>query len=155
MTDISYVIYGDLKFPRLNQSADYDSTWSSNFNDRTLINVTQCWESSIIFAARNGWVDSTAPICNKEECSTKNTSSYCTQRGKSGKWVWRFRCCKRRLTILANSIFSQSRLTPGQLLEILWKISSRTPSSMIPLLIFGKPKSEVYVRIRFFRDVAG
>ena len=64
-------------------------------------------------------------------------------------------CCKRRVTILQNSMFMHSHLTPGQLLEILWKISSRTPSTMIPLLICGKPKSEVYKRIRFFRDVAG
>ena len=52
-------------------------------------------------------------------------------------------------------MFSNSRLTPGQLLEIMWKISSRTPSSLIPQLIFGRPKSEVYARIKVFRDVAG
>ena len=44
---------------------------------------------------------------------------------------------------------------PGQLLEILWKISCRTPSALISHVIFGKVKSEVYNRIRFFRDVAG
>ena len=26
-----------------------------------LINVTQCWESSILFAAREGWVDAKMP----------------------------------------------------------------------------------------------
>ena len=86
MTDISFVIYGDLKFPRVDPAADYDSNWSSTFNDRTLINITRCWESSIIFAARNGKVDSKAPICNRPECLNKNCSSYCSQRGKNGKW---------------------------------------------------------------------
>ena len=43
-----------MKFPRIDPKADYDSNWSSHFNDRTLISVTQCWESSILFAARLG-----------------------------------------------------------------------------------------------------
>ena len=52
-------------------------------------------------------------------------------------------------------MFSESNITPGQLLEIMWKIACRTPSRLIPLIIFGKPKSEVYARVRYFRDVAG
>ena len=52
-------------------------------------------------------------------------------------------------------MFSESNLEPGQLLEIMWKMSCRTPSSLIPLVIFGKAKSEVYARIKYFRDVAG
>ena len=34
--------------------ADYESEWSSTFNDRILINVTACFGSTILFAAREG-----------------------------------------------------------------------------------------------------
>ena len=57
--------------------------------------------------------------------------------------------------MLVDSIFNNSNLSPGELLEIMWKIACRTPSRLIPTVIFGKQKSEVYNRIRFFRDVAG
>ena len=56
---------------------------------------------------------------------------------------------------MLDSMFSESNLEPAQLLEIMWKMSRRTPSSLIPLVIFGKAKSEVYARIKYFRDVAG
>ena len=85
MSTTDYAVYVDLKFPRLNPAADYDSTYCDTFNDRTLINVTQCWESSILFAAREGWVDVKAPKCAKNECIDKNNTSYCSQRGSTGK----------------------------------------------------------------------
>ena len=44
---------------------------------------------------------------------------------------------------------------PGKLIEILWKLASRTPLSLISVLVYGRPTSEIYARIRFFRDVAG
>ena len=50
----NYAVFGDLKFPRDNSLAGYDTQWTTTFNDRTLITVTQCWESSILFAARQG-----------------------------------------------------------------------------------------------------
>ena len=59
------------------------------------------------------------------------------------------------MSLLLDSMFSESNLEPAQLLEIMWKMSCRTPSSLIPLVIFGKAKSEVYARIKYFRDVAG
>ena len=37
----NYAIFGDIKFPRANPLADYDTRWNTNFNDRTLITVTQ------------------------------------------------------------------------------------------------------------------
>ena len=74
---------------------------------------------------------------------------------RSDSQCWRFPCCKRRLSIFHKSIFYNIKLNPGQLLEILWKVASRTPVSLIPILIFGKPKSEVYAHISFFREVAG
>ena len=45
---------GDILFRRDVPGADYDSTWTKKFNDRTLINVTACLESVIIFASKEG-----------------------------------------------------------------------------------------------------
>ena len=53
-----YARFGDIQFPRENPLADYDSTWTKNFTDRTLITVTQCWESTVLFSARQGWINS-------------------------------------------------------------------------------------------------
>ena len=52
-------------------------------------------------------------------------------------------------------MFEIVKLQPGQLLQISWKLSSRTPISMISKLLFGGTTSEIYARIMFFRDVAG
>ena len=57
--------------------------------------------------------------------------------------------------MLDKSIFSNTSYGPGVALEIMWKMSSRTPASMIPKLIFGCEKREIYKWISFFRDVAG
>ena len=40
-------------------------------------------------------------------------------------------------------------------MEILWKLASRMPVSMIPRVIFGLNKSEYHSWVVFFRDVAG
>ena len=50
----NYAIFGDIKFPRDNPLADYDTKWNNIFNDRKLITVTQCRESAILFAALEG-----------------------------------------------------------------------------------------------------
>ena len=47
-----YARFGDIKFPRENPLADYDSTWTKNFTDRTLITVMQCWESTVLECLR-------------------------------------------------------------------------------------------------------
>ena len=52
-------------------------------------------------------------------------------------------------------MFENSKLQPGHLLQILWKISARTPVSLISKLLFGHNTSEIYARIVFFRDVTG
>ena len=80
-----YAIFNDLKLPGVNPLADYDTKWDAKFNDRKLITATQCQESSVLFAAREGWVTSTAPSCNKSECSQKNNLSYCTLRSDTLK----------------------------------------------------------------------
>ena len=53
--DARFAKFGDFYFPRSCTSADYDTRWTSTFNDRTLINVTACFESSVLFAAREAW----------------------------------------------------------------------------------------------------
>ena len=68
-----YAGFGDLKFPRKNPLADYDSTWDNNLTERKFITVTQCQESSVLFCAREGWINSKAPLCHKPECSRKNS----------------------------------------------------------------------------------
>ena len=45
---------GDLKFPKTCSRADYDSRWCPTFHNRSLINVSACFESSVLFAAREG-----------------------------------------------------------------------------------------------------
>ena len=67
---------GEIVFTTDFPGADYVSSWSSRFNDRTLINVTACVESVIIFAAKQGWVSPVAPQCSREICKGKNNSSY-------------------------------------------------------------------------------
>ena len=146
---------GDLAFPRDCRYADYDSSWTPRFCDRTLIRVTACYESSVLFAAREGWVISVAPFCNKPGCRNKVRSSYCSKRSDVNGWSWRFRCCRKRRSILFNSMFYQGKLQPGNILEIIWKMSSRTPVTMIPRLIYGRPASEIYPRVQFLRDVVG
>ena len=94
----SFAGVGDLQFPRTCPLADYDSCWVTTFNDRTLINLTACYESTVLFAAREGWISSSAPSCMKESCQGRTNSSYRTKRNDSNKkraksCVWRFRCC--------------------------------------------------------------
>ena len=75
--------------------------------------------------------------------------------GKKISWVWRYRCCHSRITIFRDSMFYNSHYGPGAILEILWKMSSRTPVSMISRLILGVESSEVFKWVTFFRDVTG
>ena len=47
-------IYNDIHIERNCPFADYESRWSPILNIRTLVNVTACSGSSILFAAREG-----------------------------------------------------------------------------------------------------
>ena len=146
---------GDIHFPCTCPSADYETRWTPKLNDRQLILITECYESTIIFAAREGWVNSQAPKCLRNECEGHNRTSYCFKRKGREGWYWRFRCCRRIQSLLHGSMFLRARLQPRNILEIMWKMSSRTPSTMIPKLIYGRRTSEVYSRISFLRDVVG
>ena len=152
--------YMDLSFPRNCPGADYDSSWNSCFRDRDIYAVSCCYESSVLFAAREGWVVAEAPVCRRDACMVNFTldakrQSYTSKRSDKTGWSWRYPCCKRRHTLLLDSMFYKSKLTPGQLLEVLWKLACRTPVSLISVLVLGRQTSEMYARIAFFRDVAG
>ena len=49
-------VYGinDLRFPVADLTSDYKTSYSSTMTDRQLINVTNCQECSLIFAAKLG-----------------------------------------------------------------------------------------------------
>ena len=47
-------IFNDICVTHDCSMADYESEWSSTFNDRILINVTACFGSTVLFAAREG-----------------------------------------------------------------------------------------------------
>ena len=132
---------GDITFPCNNPRADYEGRWTPTFNDRSLIHLTECWESSVMFSAREGWINTSAPRCLREQCVERNNSSYCVKRSGRTGWYWRFRCCKRYESLLRGSIICNGSLHSGNLLEIQWKIASRTPSSMISSLVHGRQTS--------------
>ena len=159
-SDVKMAIFKDLVFPRSCPGADYEKSWNDTFRDRDIFAVTACYESTILFCAREGWVVADAPICERTACVLKRQDiikrkSYIYNRSDRKGWSWRFPCCKRKCTILLNSMFYNINITPGQLIEILWKLACRTPMKLIPVLVFGKVTSEVNARVAFFRDVAG
>ena len=152
--------FHDISFPRTCPGADYDTSWNDCFHDRTIFAITSCYESAVLFAAREGWIIATAPVCQRTACIEKHKAickrkSYIYKRRDIRGWVWRYPCCKGRHSILLHSMFYKGKMGPGKLIEILWKVACRTPISLISVLVFGRETSEIYARVRFFRDVAG
>ena len=159
-TDVQMATFMDISFPRNCPGADYDKSWNDTFHDRNIYAVTCCYESAVLFAAREGWVVAHAPICERAECIAKKPdtckrNSYIYKRSDSTGWSWRYPCCKRKHSVLLNSMFYNCKMTPAKLIEILWKVACRTPISLISVLVFGRQTSEIYARVAFFRDVAG
>ena len=159
-TGVDMAIFKDIAFPRTCPGADYDTSWNDCFHDRNIFAISSCYESAVLFAAREGWVIADAPVCQRLVCIAKRTEickrkSYIYKRNDICGWAWRYPCCKRKLSILIHSIFYRSKLGPGKLIEILWKLACRTPVSLISVLVLGRHTSEIYARIQFFRDVAG
>ena len=141
-TAIEVAIHNDIRFPKTNPGADYHSVWSSNSTACDLYRIIRSWESAILFAAREGWVNSIAPRCKHNLCQGKNTTSYLYKR-KECNWVWRFRCCRTMTTILKGSMFYNSSYGPGKLLEIMWMMSMRAPINMMSYTVFGRLTSEI------------
>ena len=147
-------IYNDLRFPKTVPGADYDSRWSSSSTARDFYMITASWESAVLFAAREGWVHSIAPVCSRAKCHDRKKRAYLYKR-KHCNWVWRFSCCATMVTILKDSMFYNNTYSPGKLLELMWMTSMRVPVTTISRSIFGCLSSEVYAWSRFFREVAG
>ena len=111
------VTYGDISFPIMS-GRKYDGFWHDKMTASELYQIFQSDESCILFCARLGWIESTAPSCGKEKCRSKNTTSYLYKR-KMGVWTWRFRCCKSTSSIFKNSMFYQSSYGPAKVLELM------------------------------------
>ena len=140
---VTLAIYNDLRFPRTQQNADYDSRWKSTMTASDLYRIIATWESSVLFAAREGWIPSVAPECSRDKCKGKKCTSYIYQRASS-TWVWRFPCCKIRTTILKDTMFYKSHYGPSKIIEIMWMFSMRTPLTTMSYCIFGRETSEIY-----------
>ena len=57
-SDDNHAVFNDIKFPRNCPGADYDSTQNHTLCDINIFRVCLCWESAVLFAAREGWVTS-------------------------------------------------------------------------------------------------
>ena len=73
-TDVQIAIFNDLSFPRTCPGADYDTSWHECFHDRTIFAITSCYESAILFAAREGWVIADAPVGEQQGCIAKHNA---------------------------------------------------------------------------------
>ena len=47
-------VFNDIKFPKNCPGADYDCSWNDTFCDSNIFAVCLCWESAVLFAAREG-----------------------------------------------------------------------------------------------------
>ena len=143
VADIELAIYNDLRFPKTDPSADYSSNWTPTSTASDLYKILATWESAVLFAAREGWVTSTAPVCSRDHCKSNKTKGYLYKR-KPSNYVWRFSCCGSMVTILKDTMFYKSVYGPRKLLELMWMISMRVPINMISQTVFGRLTSEVY-----------
>lgn len=50
----NYAVFNDIKFQKNCPGADYDSSWNHTFCDINIFAVCLCWESAVLFAAREG-----------------------------------------------------------------------------------------------------
>ena len=91
-TDSDMAIFKDISFPRSCPGADYDMTWNDSFHDRNIFAVMSCYESAVLFAAREGWVVAEAPVCERPGCIAKRKDnckrkSYIFKRNDSIAWA--------------------------------------------------------------------
>ena len=140
---IEVAVYNELRFTKSDHGADYDSHWTATMTATKLYKIIASWESAVLFAAREGWVQSTAPRCSRDMCQSKNCTSYLYKRA-SRSYVWRFRCCKRMSTILKDSMFYKSNYGPQKILELMWIVSLRIPINTISYTVFGRQTSEIH-----------
>ena len=89
---VDTAVFNDITFPRTFPGADYDTTWSDCFHDRNIFAVTSCYESTVLFAAREGWIQSQAPVCAQTKCIERHMDmgkrkSYIYKRIDITGWV--------------------------------------------------------------------
>ena len=70
-TDVNIATLKDISFPRKCAGADYETSWNDTFHDRNIYAVAACYESAVLFAAREGWVVAHTAICKRSECIAK------------------------------------------------------------------------------------
>ena len=80
---VEHAIYKDIRFPITTPGADYNSIWTATMTASQLYKIIASWESAVIFSAREGWVNATAPRCLRERCLDKNCKSYLYKRKAS------------------------------------------------------------------------
>ena len=61
--------FNDLIFDVTCDSANYDRSWTSSLTDDNFFLICLAFESFILFAAWEGWVNPKAPLCCKPGCS--------------------------------------------------------------------------------------
>ena len=136
------VSFGDVQFPAVVSGANYDGEWNPTMTAAELYSILLTDESAILFCARNGWIESRAPICVKESCTSKaNTTGYLYKR-KGGVWTWRLRCCKSTKSLFSESMFFQSHYGPAKVLELMFYMASRVPLTTSSFMIFGRLSRE-------------
>ena len=72
-THTNVAIFKDISFPRTCPGADYDTTWNGCFHDHNIFAITSCYESAVLFAAREGWIRADAPVCQRSSCIVKQS----------------------------------------------------------------------------------
>ena len=85
---IELAVYNDLRFTKSDPGADYNSHWTATMTATKLYKIIASWESAVIFAAREGWVQSTAPHCSRDMCQSKNCTSYLYKRASPAIYLW-------------------------------------------------------------------
>ena len=51
---LDLAIFGDLRFPKSFPGADYDTIYRPTLTNRDIYKITACYESSVLFGARQG-----------------------------------------------------------------------------------------------------
>ena len=72
--------FRDLVFPIRSNEADYEAEWNETMTSKDLYKILLTPESTILFCARQGWIDADAPTCTKASCCDKISRSYVYER---------------------------------------------------------------------------
>ena len=112
------VTVGDIAVPKRLITVDCALGSNATFITEMFYSVLSTPESTLIFCARQGWIDVTAPKCTKAACAQRNTSSYFIRK-RVGAWAWRFRCCRVTASVFRSSMFFNSSYGPGKILQLM------------------------------------